>query len=99
MAKKDDVPRDEPFRCTRCVKHLTGIERSLIHIEADVGHNKRKLEEIDETLRGNGDVGIVLRVDRHHQTLKSAKKLAWLLVAAIVGLAATIIRGEFKGGG
>ena len=77
-----ETPNERPDPMTR-------IEVKLTKIGTDLGHIKAKVVKIDETLQGNGDVGIVLRVDRNTRSLKDFRKLFWVAVVALVTLAAT----------
>jgi hypothetical protein len=52
----------------------------------------RKLDRLDEAVRGNGRPGIQLRLDRLEQDAKRQSKLIWLIIgAAIAALASGIV--------
>ena len=52
----------------------------------------RKLDRLDEAVRGNGRPGIQLRLDRLEQDAKRQSKLIWLIIgAAITALASGIV--------
>ena len=52
----------------------------------------RKLDRLDEAVRGNGRPGITVRLDRLEQDAKRQSKLIWLIIgAAITALASGII--------
>ena len=53
-------------------KHLEKMETSLT----------AKLDKIDEDLRGNGKVGMNVRLDRLENTQKLASRWFWILVGA-----------------
>ena len=44
----------------------------------------KKLDRMDQALRGNGRPGITVRLDRLEQDAKRHGKLTWLIVAAAV---------------
>ena len=59
------------------------VIQSLATLTTDVGHIKTKVNSMDETLNGNGKVGIKVEVDR----LKQFKKLfLWIVGALFVGI-------------
>lgn len=47
----------------------------------------RKLDRMDEAIRGNGKPGIQLRLDRLEQDARRQGRLIWLVVGAAVTLA------------
>jgi len=50
-----------------------------------------KIDRLDESIRGNGKPGIVVRLDRLEQSEMSRGKLLWLLVGAFFsGLASCL---------
>ncbi len=44
----------------------------------------KKLDRLDEAIRGNGEVGIKVRLDRLEQNGKQHSKLIWLIVGSLV---------------
>ena len=44
----------------------------------------KKLDRLDEAVRGNGKPGILIRLDRLEQDAKRQSKLVWLIVGAAV---------------
>lgn len=44
----------------------------------------RKLDKLDEAVRGNGKPGILIRLDRLEQDAKRQAKLTWLLIGATI---------------
>ena len=44
----------------------------------------RKLDRLDEAVRGNGRPGILLRLDRLEQDAKRQSKLIWLILGGVV---------------
>ena len=44
----------------------------------------RKLDRLDEAIRGNGKPGILIRLDRLEQDAKRQAKLIWLIVGAVI---------------
>jgi hypothetical protein len=44
----------------------------------------RKLDRLDEAIRGNGRTGITVRLDRLEQDAKRQAKLIWLIVGAVI---------------
>jgi len=44
----------------------------------------RKLDRLDEGVRGNGRPGITVRLDRLEQDAKRQAKLTWLIVGAVI---------------
>jgi hypothetical protein len=52
----------------------------------------RKLDRLDEAIRGNGRPGVVLRIDRLEQTARRYARLAWLIVgSALTSVAAMLV--------
>jgi hypothetical protein len=49
----------------------------------------RKLDRLDEAIRGNGKPGILIRLDRLEQDARRQGKLLWLIVGAFVTAAAS----------
>ncbi len=44
----------------------------------------RKLDKLDEAVRGNGKPGILIRLDRLEQDAKRQAKLTWLLIGSTI---------------
>jgi len=44
----------------------------------------RKLDRLDEAIRGNGKPGILIRLDRLEQDAKRQAKLTWLILGAVI---------------
>ncbi|MBI1373350.1 MAG: hypothetical protein GC159_11520 [Phycisphaera sp.] len=52
----------------------------------------RKLDRLDEAIRGNGKPGILIRLDRLEQDAKRQSKLIWLIVGALLtGLSSALV--------
>jgi len=51
----------------------------------------RKLDRLDEAIRGNGTPGINVRLDRLEQDAKRQAKLTWLIVGAAVTAFASVL--------
>ena len=52
----------------------------------------RKLDRLDEAIRGNGRPGIAVRLDRLEQDAKRQGKLVWLIVGvAITALGSALV--------
>lgn len=49
-----------------------------------VEHIVNTVERVDATVNGNGKEGLVVKVDRHDRTLKSASKLLWVIMTAVI---------------
>lgn len=49
----------------------------------------RRLDRLDEAIRGNGQAGIKLRLDRLERSAKVQSKLVWLIIAAGIAAAAS----------
>ena len=45
---------------------------------------RRKLDSIDESLRGNGKPGLKQRVDQNEQFVHGVVRLQWMVLAAVV---------------
>ena len=61
----------------QCKDHFEGIHR--------------KLDKLDEAVRGNGKPGILIRLDRLEQDARRQAKLIWLVVgAALTALASAL---------
>jgi len=51
----------------------------------------QKLDRLDEAIRGNGKIGIMIRLDRLEQRARRQGKLIWLLLGAVAtGLATAL---------
>ena len=72
----------DPFE--QCQKHWESIHR--------------KLDRLDEAIRGNGKPGIQLRLDRLEAGEKSRAKLIWIIVGAAATLAMTALWQQVFGG-
>ena len=59
---------------------------------------RRKLDVMDEAIRGNGKPGIQLRLDRLESAEKTRSRLLWLIAGSAVTLAANAIRQAIFGG-
>ena len=57
-----------------------------------------KLDRLDEAIRGNGKVGIQLRLDRLEMTERSRSKLIWLIAGSAVTLAVSSVWRQIFGG-
>ena len=67
------------------------------HCEKQFEVIQGKLDHLDEAIRGNGEPGIKMRLDRLEQDAKRQSKLIWLIIGAVVtsitsGLVAWITR-------
>ena len=51
----------------------------------------RKLDRLDEAIRGNGRPGITVRLDRLEQDAKRQAKLIWLIVGSAVTAFASVL--------
>lgn len=49
----------------------------------------RRLDRLDEAIRGNGQAGIKLRLDRLERSAKTQSRLAWLIIGAGIAAAAS----------
>jgi hypothetical protein len=49
------------------------------------------LDKISTTLHGNGKDGLVVRVDRIEQSIKSAEKHRWVIISALVAILGELI--------
>jgi len=58
----------------------------------------RKLDRLDEAIRGNGKPGILIRLDRLEQAAQRHAKLIWLIVGALVTAAASGLVAWITGG-
>lgn len=57
----------------------------------------RKLDRLDEAIRGNGRPGITVRLDRLEQDAKRQSKLIWLIVGSAVTALASVLVAFFTG--
>jgi hypothetical protein len=61
-------------------------------VEKQLDAINRKLDRLDEAIRGNGKPGILIRLDRLEQDAKRQSKLIWLIVGAMVtGLSSAVV--------
>jgi len=51
----------------------------------------RKLDRLDEAIRGNGRPGITVRLDRLEQDAKRQGKLIWMIVGSAVTAFASVL--------
>jgi hypothetical protein len=54
----------------------------------------RKLDSLDESIRGNGKPGINTRLDRLEQAAAKRSRIFWMIIGAIVSTAILWIMGE-----
>jgi len=59
--------------------------------EREFGEIHRKLDRLDEAIRGNGRPGIIVRLDRLEQDAKRQSKLIWLIVGSAVTAFASVL--------
>ena len=52
-----------------------------------------KLDRIDAALRGNGQVGMVTRLDRLERSMAAVSRIVWLLVAVGIGQVVNMLWG------
>lgn len=64
-------------------EHCGIIERSC---QEEFREINRKLDLLDEALRGNGMPGLKQRIDRLEEAHASARRLLWCLVGVVVPL-------------
>jgi len=52
---------------------------------------KTKLDRLDESIRGNGDLGLKTRIDRLERSEAIRSKLLWLITASVVTMALSMV--------
>jgi len=52
---------------------------------------KAKLDRLDEAIRGNGELGLKVRLDRLEQAEAIRSKLLWLITASAVTVAISMV--------
>jgi len=57
----------------------------------------RKLDQLDEAIRGNGKPGIQLRLDRLEAAERSRNRVLWLIAGSVITLALTALWKHFVG--
>ena len=75
---------DECSQFDQCQEHFREINR--------------KLDQLDEAIRGNGKPGIQLRLDRLEASERSRSRLLWLIAGSSVTLAVNGLWSHFIGG-
>lgn len=70
-------------------EHAREFENFRGACEREFEEIHRKLDRLDEAIRGNGRVGITVRLDRLEQDAKRQAKLIWLIVGACITAAAS----------
>jgi len=50
-----------------------------------------KIDKLDESIRGNGKPGILIRLDRLEQSAKTQSKLIWLIIGAVITVGASYL--------
>lgn len=99
MSELGDLKRHIDDRFEAFQKFLNSMNVKLGKSETEIDNCKEDKEEIKDTLYGNGKDGLVIKVDRIHQSLKRAgvmKKGTWTNIGIIfvcVGVVASIIIG------
>jgi len=73
------------------VSDLTVSDDFRSACEREFAELHRKLDRLDEAIRGNGKPGIIVRLDRLEQSAKSQAKIIWLLVGAVAAGLTTAI--------
>lgn len=75
----------------KLISKVEKMEVDVQEIRSDVRYikeagNKRdeSLEEIDESLRGNGKPGLTSRITQVESWIESQKKFQWIVIAALV---------------
>ena len=58
----------------------------------------RKLDQLDEAIRGNGKPGIQLRLDRLEAAERGRNRVIWLIAGCALTLAVTSLWNHFIGG-
>ncbi|AQT67941.1 hypothetical protein STSP2_01093 [Anaerohalosphaera lusitana] len=57
----------------------------------------RKIDKLDDAIRGNGELGLKVRIDRLERAQATRNKLVWLITAAVitssVSLLVQLVRG------
>lgn len=51
----------------------------------------RKLDRLDEAIRGNGKVGILTRLDRLEQLQAQRRRMFWIVAGALVTAGVTLV--------
>jgi len=68
---------------------------SCEHLECDCQHEfaaiHAKLDRLDEAIRGNGRLGILLRLDRLESAEAVRSKLLWIIAASVLSLAVAAV--------
>jgi hypothetical protein len=57
-----------------------------------------KLDRLDKAIRGNGNPGIMMRLDRLEQCASRQRKLAWLIVGSALTIVASVLVAWITGG-
>ncbi len=57
----------------------------------------RKLDQMDQAVRGNGKPGILLRLDRLEQSEAIRSRLLWLIAGCVATVAASMVWSRFFG--
>lgn len=53
-----------------------------------------KLDRIDKSIRGNGKLGINVRLDRLEQSATQQSRMAWVVIgSAVVAIASAVVAG------
>jgi hypothetical protein len=66
--------------------------------QEDFAEIHRKLDQLDEAIRGNGKPGIQLRLDRLEQAETKRGRMLWLIAGSISTLAVTNLWHRIFGG-
>jgi len=55
---------------------------------------EKRVEVLEIILRGNGQIGLIVKVDRVDQALSTIKKIGWLIITVTLGqIALTAFQG------
>ena len=63
------------------------MQEQLARIEVKLDNVVEKVERIDAAIYGNGADGLKIQVDRNTQGRTTFRKLLWIIVTAVIGIA------------
>lgn len=67
-------------------------------VQQQLADIRRKLEHLDEAIRGNGKPGIQLRLDRLEAAERTRSRLLWLIAGSTVTIAVNGTWNQLFGG-
>ena len=69
-------------------EHLSKLELGQKGIELNLAQQDKTLARLDKCINGNGQPGLLIRLDRNERIVLGLVRLGWILVSLLTGLIA-----------